>query len=533
MNPVTLPPVALSVIIPTYRGAERIEGALSSLASQTLDATMFEVVVIVNGPREGYVEALEGMAERHPGLRLRVEFSDRTGASHARNIGLAISSGRYVTFVDDDDWLQPRFLELGLAAAGVDRVVVLPLIDQLMDTDELRPSPYGTQTRAADAQVVPLATQHWILMFNACKILPRDVAVQIRYDEDLRSGEDLVYFSHLLAHELLVAFTYGDDAHYVRRVRAGSISRQNTSFDFLVTQRLACIQRLDGLDLPVGSVADDSRMLMIRSQANSLVRWLDGNPEGRARVMAAVNRANIQRFPRGLFNKGQAEELAFLPTFGLQTDADAAGELETLVARGAVVDVISAVPPGPHPQNPHALVLVADVLDTHTGLAVPWGEDVSECVTAFALSAARTAARRHGRKPYRSLYSRAPWASSHAAGALFKLDHWPIVWTAEFSHSLRTTPEGAKRPSPIVWDDVTATFRAAIDARGFEALRIPTTFALIEAVTVIVADEVVFPTPHIRDEMLAAWGDSGLTELVMAKSTARTPRWQGYPSPAP
>ena len=54
-------PPAVSVVIPTYQGRDALLRSLDSLGRQTLSADEFEVVVVVDGSRDGTREALEAV----------------------------------------------------------------------------------------------------------------------------------------------------------------------------------------------------------------------------------------------------------------------------------------------------------------------------------------------------------------------------------------------------------------------------------------------------------------------------------------
>ncbi|MCC2594543.1 glycosyltransferase [Tessaracoccus sp. OS52] len=518
----------LSIVIPTYRGPGRLEAALGSLAAQTADPDRYEAVVVVNGPADGYAEALDRVRVDHPRLRVRATFIDEAGAGNARNVGVAHAGGEFVTFLDDDDWLQPEFVRLGLANVAQGRMVVLPLIDQVSESGELVQSRYGRFTEAAAGQVHPIGAQAWPLAFNACKFVPREVALRHRFDVDLRSGEDLVYFAGYLTEDLEVAFVFAPDAHYVRVLRAGSVSRQEESYDFRVTQRLACIQRLDALDLPLGGRGDVARLHLMRSQAQSVRVWLEAHPEDRRRARAAVAASGIQRFPEGVFSPGPADDVAFCYAFVPAADTSAIVAAKVLAGRGRSVDVISNDMSLVRDLDPQLAELTQDVLNEHLELKLPVDFYSGAALSAYALDAFLTAERRHRQRPYRRVYSRALWAPSHAAAALFKLRHWPVVWSAEFSDPLRFSTRGGERRSPIVDDEVTRELRAALAARGLGHLELPGTFALVEAATMALADELIFTNTRQQRVMLERWDDDSITSRVMARSTVRP-----HPEPPP
>ena len=98
---------AASVVICTYNGRPRIEGALSSLRAQDTDE-QFEVIVVESGD-DGCGDYL---AEQHPDVRV-VRSERRLFPGPARNRGVAAARGQVVAFLPDDgvaehDWLRRR-----------------------------------------------------------------------------------------------------------------------------------------------------------------------------------------------------------------------------------------------------------------------------------------------------------------------------------------------------------------------------------------------------------------------------------------
>jgi glycosyltransferase involved in cell wall biosynthesis len=88
---------SVSVVMPTYRR----RGLLPRVLRPVLDdpgAT--EVVVVVDGCRDGSFELLEGMASTEP--RLRPRFVENAGAAGARRAGVEAASGEVVLLLDDD-----------------------------------------------------------------------------------------------------------------------------------------------------------------------------------------------------------------------------------------------------------------------------------------------------------------------------------------------------------------------------------------------------------------------------------------------
>ncbi|WP_327046042.1 glycosyltransferase [Microbispora sp. NBC_01189] len=107
--------ITLSVIVPVRDGEAYLGDALASLARNRTRAFDTEVVVVDDGSADATAEVAEDFRRDLPGLAL-VRNAAPLGLADARNTGLKLASGRYVTFLDADDWLAPGYLPRLVAA---------------------------------------------------------------------------------------------------------------------------------------------------------------------------------------------------------------------------------------------------------------------------------------------------------------------------------------------------------------------------------------------------------------------------------
>ena len=100
--------VFYSIIIPAYNAEKYIEQCIRSVLAQT--CTDYEIFVIDDGSEDRTGDIIKEMAEVYPAVSfLRIPHS---GAGASRNRGLRETKGKYVIFLDADDyWLNPRLLE--------------------------------------------------------------------------------------------------------------------------------------------------------------------------------------------------------------------------------------------------------------------------------------------------------------------------------------------------------------------------------------------------------------------------------------
>jgi len=110
----------ISVIMPCYNAAPYVAEAVSSVMGQSYGKV--ELIVVDDGSSDDSVALVQRLAEQHPG-RIHLLHTSRLGPYPARNLGLRKCHGKFVAFLDADDWWLPDTLEKlhgALAAAPAD-----------------------------------------------------------------------------------------------------------------------------------------------------------------------------------------------------------------------------------------------------------------------------------------------------------------------------------------------------------------------------------------------------------------------------
>jgi glycosyltransferase involved in cell wall biosynthesis len=108
----------ISVVVPHLNQPEALEACLSSLAFQSLDRNLFEIIVVDNGS----ASIPEGIVASYPGTRLLREL--QAGPGPARNFGVRAASGEIIAFIDADcrahrDWLRSALQTIRSSPEGM------------------------------------------------------------------------------------------------------------------------------------------------------------------------------------------------------------------------------------------------------------------------------------------------------------------------------------------------------------------------------------------------------------------------------
>ncbi len=104
--------IKVSVVLPVYGVADYIELCVKSLLSQTLNEVEF--IFVDDHTPDNSIEIAQKTIEGHP-REAQFKFikpEHNLGAGMARNYGMSVASGEYISFVDPDDTIEPNMLEL-------------------------------------------------------------------------------------------------------------------------------------------------------------------------------------------------------------------------------------------------------------------------------------------------------------------------------------------------------------------------------------------------------------------------------------
>ena len=97
----------VSIIVPVYNTEPYLVRCLDSLLAQSCD--LYEIICIDDGSTDGSLKILQKYAAKHKNIRLITQSN--SGVSSARNAGIEAAKGKYVMFVDSDDFVEPDMIE--------------------------------------------------------------------------------------------------------------------------------------------------------------------------------------------------------------------------------------------------------------------------------------------------------------------------------------------------------------------------------------------------------------------------------------
>lgn len=100
--------VEISVVVPVYNAGKTLERCIKSLISQSTD-WLYEIILVNDGSTDDSWLLMKHLEKRDS--HIVIINKENGGVSTARNAGLNIAQGRYVTFVDSDDYVSLDYLQ--------------------------------------------------------------------------------------------------------------------------------------------------------------------------------------------------------------------------------------------------------------------------------------------------------------------------------------------------------------------------------------------------------------------------------------
>lgn len=221
----------VSVIIPTYKPGEYIWECLDSLEAQTFPKENFEVILVLNGCNEPYYSQLKEYIAKS-NVQYNFIQTDEGGVSNARNIALDNAKGEFITFIDDDDFVSPSYLEELYAKVSPDTIsLCYPYAFKDGDMTQLSYRITNIYEKLYILGKQPYPRARKFFSGPCMKLIPMSFIHGRRFDPRFKNGEDNLFMFLISDKFKWVDFT-SKKAIYYRRIRVGSaITSKRTLWD--------------------------------------------------------------------------------------------------------------------------------------------------------------------------------------------------------------------------------------------------------------------------------------------------------------
>lgn len=211
--------VSLTIIIPVYNSYAYLKQCLESVYNQDLDINSYEVIVINDGSTDQSLTVLEEFDEKYTNFILINQ--ENQGVSSARNKGLAIAKGSYITFLDSDDEIYPNVLKSTYEFAVNYSLDLLYLKVDYVDVNNRKVGEFVMESNELNIQDGYHHQRRGII----CSYYRRELIGNLRFDIEIPLAEDSLF--NLFFHTRAKRCGYLHSPYYMYRITPGSALNSN------------------------------------------------------------------------------------------------------------------------------------------------------------------------------------------------------------------------------------------------------------------------------------------------------------------
>ena len=187
----------ISVIVPVYNVEAYLERCVESILQQTY--ANFELILINDGSTDSSGLICDHLASQYENIK--VYHIENAGVSNARNMGIQLATGAWITFIDSDDFVTQDYLATLASAVEGENIgfVIAPLhhIKNGIVTD-LPPHSGKTELWSTEETMKELLMTTKTSFFPVAKLFKRDLLVDEKFNTDYHLAEDALFLTELL-----------------------------------------------------------------------------------------------------------------------------------------------------------------------------------------------------------------------------------------------------------------------------------------------------------------------------------------------
>lgn len=311
----------VSIIIPIYNCKKYISKMVESVLSQTEGD--FELLLVDNNSNDGTAQLLKMFADKD--ARIQVLKQPKQGVSAARNKALEVCKGKYILFLDGDDWIDADYLKMLLdGIQGVDyvacgyRAYFEKGKENALYYECFYESPKEEKTEYSAEEMLErlfLVTNYQGYVWN--KLFVGDIIRQhhLCFDEDIAYNEDRLFSVRYLQYCKLARMVYSNKYHYI--LHAGNAVSADQG-EFPVEKEFTEIEAFDRMLNVLDRFPKALRLAQINMAERELLlfgRMLD--IKGFARYRKSQMRNHARRFSELKYQPKDAKEAKLCRKFVL------------------------------------------------------------------------------------------------------------------------------------------------------------------------------------------------------------------------
>ena len=187
----------ISVIVPVYNVEAYLERCVESILQQTY--AHFELILINDGSTDSSGQICDHLASQYENIK--VYHIENSGVSNARNMGIQLATGSWVTFIDSDDFVTQDYLAtLASAVEGVNVGFVIAPLHHIKNgiVTDLPPHSGKTELWSTEETMKELLMTTRTSFFPVAKLFKRDLLADEKFNTNYHLAEDALFLTELL-----------------------------------------------------------------------------------------------------------------------------------------------------------------------------------------------------------------------------------------------------------------------------------------------------------------------------------------------
>ena len=230
-----MPKNEISIILPVYNKQKYILNILQDIQEQIFEE--FECIIIDDGSTDDSGRLCDEFARND--LRFKIIHIKNQGVSHARNIGIKKATGKYITFIDADDRIEPCYLKSLYIAANESRAdVVIASYEKWWAEKDKRVKvelPYSRLWKMKDLLSDFAETQKKTGIYGFCwgKLLRAESIKDMWFDENYILAEDFEYYLRIYPKISTIYFNNECSYCYLQQADNSSMIVEDDKIDYL------------------------------------------------------------------------------------------------------------------------------------------------------------------------------------------------------------------------------------------------------------------------------------------------------------
>ena len=217
----------ISVIIPVYNSERWIERCINSIINQS-SFKKIEMIIVDDGSTDKSFELCEKYKKKHTNIKLiKIENS---GVSNARNQGLKIATGKYISFVDSDDWVEKDFYEKCIENIrnNLCEIICYGSFINYVDKEIHRCSP-EKKIISPKQYLYELYMKNYLDQTVTNKVFKAEILKNISFDTKIKIGEDYLFFIEALLNSKNIMIENESMYHYFMNDNSAMRKKFNSS----------------------------------------------------------------------------------------------------------------------------------------------------------------------------------------------------------------------------------------------------------------------------------------------------------------